>query len=123
VGKQQLAVFIFPYPWSMPMIFVLWIVFISVSSSFILISDLCVQLAIGRQYRPAEIVAVDTAPADDLHTAMRLSVIQQNAVAVVMAAAPSAHQFVDPPSLGRVYSPLHNLHLRLGIKITPTDFR
>jgi hypothetical protein len=106
----------------MPMIFVLWIVFISVSSSFILISDLCVQLTIGRQYRPAEIVAVDAAPADDLHAAVRLSVIQQDAVAVVIAAASPAHQFVDPPSLGRVYSPFHNLHLRLGIKITPTDF-
>jgi hypothetical protein len=44
--------------------------------SFVLVSDLCVQLTIGRQHRPAEIVAVDTAPADDLHTAMRLSVIQ-----------------------------------------------
>ena len=64
---------------------------ICVSSSFILISGLCVQLTIGRQYHPTEIVAVDAAPADDLHTAMRLSVIQQDAVAVVIAAASSAH--------------------------------
>lgn len=35
---------------------------------------------------------------------MRLSVIQQDAVAVVIAAASPAHQFVDPPSLRRVYS-------------------
>ena len=60
---------------------------------------------------------------DDLHAAMCFSVIQQDAVAVVIAAASSAHQFVDPSSLGRVYSPFHNIHLRLGIKITPTDFR
>ncbi len=28
---------------------------------------------------------------------------------VIITAAPSAHQFVDPPSLGRVYPPFHHL--------------
>jgi hypothetical protein len=91
------------------MIFVLWIVFISLSSSFVLISDLYVQLTVGWQYRPAEIVAIDTAPADDLHAAVRLSVIQQNAITVVITAASPARQFVDPLSLRRVYPPFHHL--------------
>ena len=89
VAKQQFAVFIYPYPWSIP-ITTISLNFLILHFSFfqiVVFFNLLVQFLICRKYGSFEIVAVDPKTVDDLHTLMGIAVIQQNAVATIITTA------------------------------------
>ena len=67
-----------------------------------------VQIKICRQHTPQEVIAVDPAAGDELHTAMLISVIQQQAVPISVVAA-ALQQRLNAFILLRLYSD-YNFH-------------